>query len=73
MPRTRTSGGNIDERTPRWVRAFAVAAVVVVLLVIVLLVTGHGPRRHMHGMGDPTGALLGSTSDGRVALRVTAP
>jgi hypothetical protein len=34
------------QRTPRWVKVFAIAGVLVVVLVIVALLGGHGPGRH---------------------------
>jgi hypothetical protein len=34
------------QRTPRWVKVFAIVGVVVVALVIVALLGGHGPSRH---------------------------
>ena len=46
--------------TPRWVKAFAIAAVVVVLLIIVLHLAGYGLGGHMprsgvteHGLHQP--------------------
>ena len=43
--------------TPRWVKAFVIAAIVLVVLLIVMIVSGHGgphsPLRHLrHGETD---------------------
>lgn len=37
---------------PRWVKGFAIAAAVLVLLIIIMLLTGHGPGRHLSGLGQ---------------------
>lgn len=36
---------------PRWVKGFAIAGVALVLLIVIMLMTGHGPGRHLHGLG----------------------
>lgn len=38
---------------PGWVKGFAVAGVILVALIVVMLLTGHGPGRHMDGLGAP--------------------
>ena len=56
------------ERTPRWVKAFGVAALVLLLVVVIVFVTGrggrHGPGRHAPGSdtgGSHTGPPAGIT------------
>lgn len=40
-------------RMPGWVKGFAIAGIILVALIVVMLLTGHGPGRHMHGLGAP--------------------
>jgi len=40
---------------PRWVKGFAIVGVALVLLIVIMLMTGHGPSRHMSGLGHSAG------------------
>ena len=53
----RERDGESPPPTPRWVKAFGIAAIVLVVLLIVMIVSGHGgphsPLRHLrHGATD---------------------
>jgi hypothetical protein len=37
---------------PGWVKGFMVVGVVLLLLLVIMLLTGHGPGRHMQGLGQ---------------------
>ncbi len=50
------SGPGSGAGTPRWVKVLVIVAVAAVLLLVVLQVVGwggHGPGRHLSGLGDP--------------------
>lgn len=42
---------------PRWVKGFAIVGVALVLLIVIMLMTGHGPSRHMSGLGQSPGTV----------------
>lgn len=55
------AGRRSIERTPRWVKVFAIVALLVVVLLVVLLIAGspHNPGRHL-GTGVGQTALHGA-------------
>jgi hypothetical protein len=53
--------GGAGQRTPRWVKVFAVIAIVAVVLLLVLLLSGrgHGPGRHLGAASAPVSTAAG--------------
>lgn len=49
---------------PRWVKMFGIVAAVLALLVAALLIAGHGPGRHLNGLGAV--AITGGAFAGRL-------
>lgn len=65
-PPQRASGAGM----PTWVKGFAIAGVALMLLIVTMLMTGHGPSRHMSGLGrsPATGQTQASTATGGLRL-----
>jgi hypothetical protein len=48
---------------PGWVKGFMVVGVVLLLLIAIMLMTGHGPGRHMQGLGQTPATPQSSRTD----------